>query len=203
MKPELPPQTARANKLSGRYWTTQFEGSASLATLRPTFRKKVEAFVAALREAGATVRVAGTTRTPERAYLMHWSWRIVKQGFDPQKVPTMSGVDIQWTHTAADGSYSRSASISAAMMMVRDFAINGLGIAPALQSRHIDGCAVDMKIEWRGELAITDAKGKTVKIATLPRTGLNPALHAVGATYGVIKYNRRGRDDPHWSDTGA
>lgn len=42
-----------------------------------------------------------------------------------------------------------------------------------------------------------------MKIATLPRSGLNPALHKVGATYGVIKYNRCGRDDPHLSDTGA
>lgn len=37
----------------------------------------------------------------------------------------------------------------------------------------------------------------------LVRTGLNQNLHRVGASYGVIKYNRSGRDDPHWSDNGA
>jgi len=29
------------------------------------------------------------------------------------------------------------------------------------------------------------------------------SLRRVGASYGVIKYNRSGRDDPHWSDNGA
>jgi hypothetical protein len=174
-----------------------------LAALRPAFRKKVEEFVAALRKAGATVSVAATARAPERAYLMHWSWRIVKQGYDPDKVPVMRGVDIQWAHKGADGSYSRQASTTAAAAMVQGFGISSLGVRPALQSRHIDGCAIDMRVAWRGELAILDGKGNTVKISTLPRSGLNPSLHAVGASYGVIKYNRRGRDEPHWSDTGA
>jgi hypothetical protein len=194
---------SRSRSLSGRQWITQFEGSTSLAALRLGFRKNVEAFVAALREAGAIVRVTATVRTAERAYLMHWSWRIVKQGFEPQKVPEMRGVDIEWAHKRPDGSYSRQQSVAAAADMVRSFGIDGLGVAPALQSRHMEGRAVDMKIEWRGELAIKDAKGNVVRISTLPRSGRNSALHGVGATYGVIKYNRSGRDDPHWSDTGA
>lgn len=196
------PQTA-AKKLSGRYWTTKFEGSTALSSLDSKFRRKVDAFVGALRNAGANVRVAATTRSCERAYLMHWSWRIVKQGFDPEKVPPMRGVDIQWWHTDADNSYSRQASVGAALAMVQGFGKSNLGVAPALESRHIAGCAIDMKIDWRGDLTILDAKGKTVAISDVPRTGLNRALQDVGATYGVIKYNRRGRDDPHWSDTGA
>jgi hypothetical protein len=32
---------------------------------------------------------------------------------------------------------------------------------------------------------------------------MNLQLHRVGATYGVIKFNRAGRDEPHWSDNGA
>jgi hypothetical protein len=134
---------------------------------------------------------------------MHWSWRIVKQGFDPAKVTAMRGVDIVWAHTSPDGTYSRPASIAAAAAMVQSFAIGHLGVAPALESRHTYGCAVDMRVQWYGELSIADANGKIVKIRSLPRSGMNPELHAVGATYGVIKYNKRGRDDPHWSDTGA
>jgi hypothetical protein len=48
-----------------------------------------------------------------------------------------------------------------------------------------------------------DAYGNIVHITTLPRSGLNLELRRVAETYGVIKYNRAGRDDPHWSDNGA
>lgn len=192
-----------ARQFSGRHWTQHFEGSTSLSSLRPPFRSKVDAFVSALRKAGATVNVSAAYRTLERAYLMHWSWRIVKQGFDAAKVPAMEGVDIVWAHTGPDGAYSRQASVTAAAAMVQAFAIAHLGVAPALESRHTRGCAIDIRIQWHGELSIADAKGNIVKIKSLPRSGLNPELHAVGASYGVIKYNKRGRDDPHWSDTGA
>jgi hypothetical protein len=134
---------------------------------------------------------------------MHWSWRILKQGFEPAEVPSMRGVDIVWAHTGPDGKYSRPASTTAAAAMVHAFKIAQLGVAPALESRHTCGCAIDMRVQWQGELAIVDAMGATIKIPSMPRSGMNPQLHAVGASYGVIKYNKRGRDDPHWSDTGA
>jgi hypothetical protein len=87
--------------------------------------------------------------------------------------------------------------------MVNGFEIADLGIAPALMSRHTSGFGVDMTISWIGHLSIVDADGDTVEIVHWPRSGLNPVLHKVGAGYGVFKYNRRGRDDPHWSDNGA
>jgi hypothetical protein len=195
--------TGPASQLSGRHWARRFEGSDSLTSLHPLFRSKVESFVRALQAAGATVRVAAAFRTSERAYLMHWSWRIVKQGFDPAQVPPMQGVDILWAHTGPDGKYSRHTSRTAAATMVQEFAITQLGVAPALKSRHTAGCAIDMKVQWQGDLSVLDASGNAVTISSLPRSALNTALHAVGATYGVIKYNRRGRDDPHWSDTGV
>lgn len=46
---------------------------------------------------------------------------------------------------------------------------------------------------------VNDASGSAITITTTPRTGMNPALHAVGQTYGVIKLVA---DPPHWSDDG-
>lgn len=190
-------------ELSGKAWTTRFAGSNSLGDLKMPFRDQVQAFIDALRRANATVKIAATFRPPERAYLMHWSWRIVKQGFDPSKVPSIPGVDIQWVHTGTDGKYSREASVAAANEMVEGFEIKDLGVAPALSSRHTNGFGIDMRISWIGHLSIVDADGNTVEIVHWPHSGLNPTLQQVGASYGVIKYNRRGRDDPHWSDNGA
>ncbi len=167
------------------------------------FRNGVEDFVAALRAAGATVTIAATLRDPERAYLMHWSWRVIKKSADPLTIPPMKGVDVCWAHDGADGKYSRERSIEAAREMVRGFNIENLGAEPALHSRHTLGRAIDMAIRWDRKLSITDAGGAIVAIASSPRTGLNNQLRRVGASYGVIKYNRSGRDDPHWSDDGA
>jgi hypothetical protein len=192
-----------AMELSGVRWVNRFRGSNSLRDLRTSFRNKAEAFIDALRAAGATVSIAATFRPPERAYLMHWSWLIVKRDLDPAAVPTMDGVDINWMHNGADGKYSRTASVAAAREMVNGFNMQSLGVAPALQSRHTAGCGIDMNIRWTGTLAIADADGNIIKIESFPHSGMNKQLHHVGATYGVIKYNRAGRDEPHWSDNGA
>jgi hypothetical protein len=128
---------------------------------------------------------------------------IVKRNVDPATVPAMDGVDINWTHGDARGNYSRQVSVNAARAMVEKFNIQSLGVAPALQSRHTLGYGIDMNIRWGGTLAVPDAYGNIVHITTLPRSGLNLELRRVAETYGVIKYNRAGRDDPHWSDNGA
>ncbi|MGB9109236.1 MAG: hypothetical protein WCC39_11180 [Telluria sp.] len=192
-----------ANELSGAHWVERFPGCTSLRDLRAPFRDRAEAFVDALRRAGATVIVAATYRPPKRAYLMHWSWLIVKRNRDPLTVPPLEGVNINWAHEDAEGRYSGQSSVAAAKAMVEAFNIQSLGVAPALQSRHTLGFAIDMTIRWTGTLVIPDAEGSIVNIPTCPRTGLNRQLHRVGETYGVIKYNRAGRDDPHWSDIGA
>jgi hypothetical protein len=194
---------AAAGELSGVAWVNRYRGSSSLRDLRGSFRDRAEAFVDALRAAGATVTISATYRPPQRAYLMHWSWLIVKRNLDPALVPAMDGVGINWMHADAEGNYSRPLSFAAARAMVEGFSIQRLGVAPALQSRHTLGRAIDMNIRWNGGLTIPDADGNVVHIATPPRSGLNLQLRRVGESYGVIKYNRAGRDDPHWSDNGA
>lgn len=189
-------------QFSGPGWTARYPGSASPADLRFPFRGYVEAFMAALRVAGARVTVAATMRPLQRAYLMHWSWLIANMKADAQRIPPMPGVDIQWDHTDAHGRYSSMASIAAAKAMVAGFQMQRLGVAPSLTSRHTFGLGIDMTVCWNGTLKIDDATGHTVEITTLPRSGLNSALQRVAATYGVIKYNRAGMDQPHWSDNG-
>lgn len=188
---------------SGRIWTSRYRGSNDLHDLRPPFRGYTEAFIGALRASGAAVTINATYRHPKRAYLMHWCWKIAKSRVSPEDVPAMDGVPISWKHYDKDDKYSDPDSVAAAREMVRAFQMDRLGVAPSLKSRHTLGCGIDMTISWNGDLQIRDAYGHLVEIDRLPRTGMNPQLHRVGASYGVVKYNRSGRDDPHWSDIGA
>ena len=184
-----------SNELSGAQWVGRFPGSASTSDLAGSFQSAADNFLAALRQAGATVIISATLRPAERAYLMHWSWKIV-QGTAPSSVPAKDGVNIEWAHS------SDSASIQAAQDMVNSYGMAGLGVAPSLNSRHTQGNAIDMSISWSRNLSIVNASGATVAITSTPRTGMNTDLHAVGARYGVIKYQGSGTDRPHWSNDG-
>ena len=77
----------------------------------------------------------------------------------------------------------------------------GIVAQPALVSRHTQGRAVDMDISWTGTLTIAPKGGAPRAISSTPRTGENKELHAIGASYGVIKATFAG-DPPHWSDDG-
>src|SRR5918999_1625190 len=83
---------------SGIEWISKFPGSRSIDDLEPVFRRRVKRFIYALKQAGAAVRISSTFRPPERAYLMHWSWKIVKQNYDPRLTPPMKNVNISWWH---------------------------------------------------------------------------------------------------------
>src|SRR3954462_6980097 len=96
--------------LSGAAWVAKFPTSTSIADLADPFKGKADAFISALRKAGATVTISATLRPPERAYLMHWSFRIAKEGYDPAKVPVMTAVDIDWVHRDLKKQIDRAAS---------------------------------------------------------------------------------------------
>jgi len=190
------PSDAATEELSGAQWAQRFPGSRSPQDLAAPFRGYVEAFLAAMAAANIRVRIAATLRPRERAYLMHWSWKIARGKVDPADVPALPGVPIIWTHPTPKD------SVRAAQDMVAAFGMSGLRAAPALASLHIDGRAIDMTISWRGTVRIRDANGKEVVLDRLPRSGMNPQLIAVGATYGVIKFVGGSSDKPHWSATG-
>lgn len=193
-----------ADEPSGAQWVARFPGSANLTSLNSPFREAVTKFLDEVKAAGATVHISATYRPPERAYLMHWSWKIVKTGFDPQQVPDYPGdvIKIQWAHTSESGAFDQQASVQAARAMVNGYGISGLNVAPALNSRHTQKLAIDMNISWTGTLTINNASGTAVAISSDPKTGMNSELHTVGATYGVIKFVGGNSDKPHWSNDG-
>jgi len=185
-----------AREPSGVAWVERFPTSRSTDTLVDGFRQKCDAFLAALKDAGAVVDINATLRPPERAYLMHWSFVINTGEVEPEDVPRHAGVDIDWVHRKANGSPDVAASRAAAAAMVHGYDI---AHRPSLTSLHIVGKAIDMDVSWAGKLAIKQKNGTKKTIASLPRSGLNHDLWAVGATYGVLKLPS---DPPHWSSTG-
>src|SRR3712207_368179 len=127
--------------LSGPNWVSEFPNSKSPDKLIEPFRANVKKFLAALKDAGATVTIADTLRPPERAYLMHFAFAIARQNLDPATVPAKAGVDIQWVHPASGTVSSAKASKDAAEQMVQAY---GIAFKPALNSRHTEGRAIDM-----------------------------------------------------------
>jgi hypothetical protein len=189
-------EAATASTLSGASWYSQFPTSVSLDDLAADFRDKMKAFVAALSSAGATHKINATRRPKERAYLMHWAWRIAKQNYDASKVTPMAGVNINWNH--GDQATSRRA----AQEMVDAYAIDNLKVEPALNSHHIAGNAADMEVSWSGDLSIKKADGTTRTITSQPRDHTNADLIDLAKTYGVIHYIDVSADKVHWSIDG-
>jgi hypothetical protein len=190
--PPAPP--AAASQLSGAAWwhanQANYPNSAKLADLASPFREKAMRFIAALQAAGAQVNVSATLRNRTRAHLMHYSWTVAHGSTAPSAVPDAQGCAIEWDH----GDLGRSKL--GAQEMVDLF---GIVYQPALTSLHIQGEAVDMGINWSGILNIADAHDVKHALGA-PRSGeTNSGLHAVGATYGVLKLLS---DAPHWSSTG-
>lgn len=181
---------------SGKSWVSQFPTSTSVDDLVSPFRENLKAFLSALNKAGASVAINATYRPVERAYLMHYAFRIAREGLSPKDVPAMEGVDIQWGHLDNKGNLDIVASRRAAEDMVAAY---GIAFKPALRSNHTARLAVDMSINWSGSLSILNSAGKKVVITSSPRSGSNADLIRVGKTYGVIKLVS---DPPHWSQNG-
>lgn len=179
--------------LSGADWwnanQAKYPNSAAVTDLIQPFQTNVAAFLKALKDAGATVAVSATRRNAIRAHLMHYSWCVAKGSVAPNKVPALPGLAIVWDH----GDLAKSKA--GAQQMVDLFQI---AFEPSLTSRHIEGRAIDMTIGWNGTLKIRDKQGNTREIGA-PRSGDNPDLQKLGATYGAIKLIS---DPPHWSDDG-
>ncbi|HRH16912.1 MAG TPA: hypothetical protein PKV17_07265 [Aquabacterium sp.] len=190
------------SELSGPQWVPRFPTSTSVSDCEAPFDGNLQAFIDAMKSAGAAVTIAATLRPPERAYLMHWCYRIANEDHDPRTIPAKAGVNIKWDHRTGDGSYDADNSKRAARAMRDAYGMQNLQTRPALNSRHTIGLAVDMSISWSGDLTIVNADGASTTINTTPRTGMNTQLKDVGATYRVIKYVGGAADKPHWSDNG-
>jgi hypothetical protein len=183
------------SNLSGKDWwhanQSRYPNSREIGDLEPGFRSNVERFVASLRQAGATVVVSSTRRNAIRAYLMHYSWKIVNGKIDPREVPKRNGLSIEWDH----GNIQESRR--AAEEMVNLF---GMAHIASLTSNHIKGKAIDMTISWKDVLVVTQPAPLFAKIESSPRTGQNRKLHELGAT--VFDVRKLVSDPPHWSYNG-
>jgi hypothetical protein len=183
-------------ELSGAVWVSRYLTSTSVDDCVASFKTGLTSFIAALKAAGVTPDIAATFRPFERAYLMHWSWMIVNKATVPKTIPSMTGVNIEWDHGDS------TKSTQAAQSMVDDYRMRNLRRAPALNSRHTEGKAVDMSISWTGDLSIKNKDGTTAKITSSPKDGMNADLKTVGATYDVMKVVGGDADKPHWSTDG-
>jgi hypothetical protein len=188
--------TVHAKTKSGADWCAKFPDGNDVSQLDNGFRESFKKFKSAVDASGATSNVLSVRRPLERAYLMHWSYLIAKSGQDPQSVPAMDGVDIDWWHGNA------ASSKQAAQAMVDGYGIDGLGVAPALNSRHTEGKAVDMAVTWSDNLTIKKADGTNVAITSGPRDSTNSDLIEVAKSYSVIHFLNAANDRNHWSTDG-
>ncbi len=197
-------------EVSGPAWARKFPASREIKDLSNPFRSDVRRFIAAMTAAGIDERTISTLRPYQRAYLMHYAWLIAKRKIDPRKVPAFvpkpgqEKVNICWVHATAAGVPDVAASIAAAEKMLPALGIDpNLKIAPALDSNHTRGQAIDMTTTWtRRRIRIDEANGHRVTIDTRPRDGQNAELIRVGATYGVIHLQPAVKDPNHWSING-
>jgi hypothetical protein len=190
------PAPVTSANLSGSAWwhanQASFPNSTDVDDLEAGFQAKVKNFITALEDAGADITISSTLRHKDRAYLMHYSWKLTYGMIKAADVPARAGVNIIWDH-------GNDAKSKAAAKQMKE--LFGMVHIADLASRHIDGKAIDMDITWSGTLKIKNASGTVIDIATTPRTGAgNAKLHQVGATYGVKKLVG---DAPHWSHDGG
>ncbi len=198
--------TTKTTNLSGKKWWKTNQGKAlyanstSIDKLDATLKSKVNAFKKAITASGAKIVISTTRRSENRAYILHWAWKISKGLVAANKVPKKIGVDITWDH--GDNVASKKAA--------REIVVAAnIAYEPSLTSNHIKGKAIDWTITWVGNLKIKNKLGKSVEITSMPRHGGsgtvhngNTDFHAIGKTYGVIKAKFTKIDGPHWSLDG-
>ena len=177
-------------RLVGPLWVEFKRASTSLEDLSFPFRNSAKAFAKAILDSGATIEIANTLRPPERVHMMHYAFRVAREGLAPQNVPPFSGIEVDWVH------YTPTLSVKAAQELVDAYDI---AYKPSLMSNHTIGRAVDWSVEWKKPIQIKDIDGNLVTIDQ-PRNGFdNEDLWAIGEGYGVYKLPP---DAPHWSFDG-
>jgi hypothetical protein len=170
-----------ARTVSGWSWMSHFPMTESVDTLDATFASNVRRFASALEEGGANAAIISTRIPPERAYLMHWAWRIAKGGYDPRQVPDMSGVYINWWH--GDLEMSRRGALE----MVKGYDLETAKSPPPLVSPYTQGKVVVMHVSWLDELYLKDTNGEINLIQGAPRNGHNYDLAEVAKMYRLLR----------------
>ena len=115
---------------------------------------------------------------------MHYAWKIANGTIQPDRVPTMAGVNIEWDHG------NKQSSVNAAKAMKTGY---GMKHIAALDTNHTSRTAIDMNVSGMIGKTILSKDGTKVKIKAASD------LYPVGASYGVHKLES---DPPHWSADG-
>ena len=181
-------------KLSGSHWCAKYPTSKSIDDLKSPFKENVQAFIKCLKDNKATVRISATYRPVERAYLMHWAYRIAKDEVDYSKYPKTDPhkIGIVWDHG------NENDSKKAAQAMVKTY---NIAFKPALTSRHTQKRAIDMTITGLPDKLKITQNGKTFEVDLgEPHTGQNSKLWDAADKYFKVKKLKS--DPPHWSDDG-
>lgn len=138
---------------AGLTWVGLYPTSCDVDDLVEPFRSGVVAFVAELTAQGCGVHISATRRPAERAWLMHWAWRVSRGEVAPDQVPPRDpSIPIVW-------------SVEGAQEMVTAYR---LAYRPSLTSRHIEGRAIDMSVtRWRRTTTALHDLGATFGVVKL------------------------------------
>lgn len=178
------------NRISGTKWVNMYPTSTSLSSLSPSFSTRVQNFISMLKNNGANVRITTTRRPKERAYLMHYCVKIANDQISPSKVPSLRGVNIIWDHG------NEYKSVQAAQAMARAY---GIVYPPSLNSRHVQGRAIDMVITSLRSTISFRHRGEDILVEIgRDRPENNRRLWRVASDYFAI--NKSASDWVHWYD---
>lgn len=148
-------EAKKAERLSGKHWEAlaakKWPESAKVEDLSDEFRPKAQAFIAILKDNKIEVEVSSTKRPAERAYLYHYCLEVAADRSRPADVPKLATVDIEWDHGDAEKSKL------AAKEMADAFGLVGIAAYP---SNHSGGNAIDMKMDFKGN--VKDGKNAIV-----------------------------------------
>ena len=144
-----------------------------------------------LRDNGATVVINATYRPVERAYLMHYAWKIAHGQIRYGRYPTSNpyGIPIIWDHG------NKRDSEKAAQEMVTAYDMAHIA---ALRSRHTQRRAIDMTITGLPS-TLTLADGTTANIGSAAAESNGKLWRLAARKFSVHKL---AKDPPHWSDDG-
>jgi hypothetical protein len=177
-----------SKRLSGSHWVAKFPTSKSLNTLKGNFKTNCIEFVKMLKKNGAIIKINATYRPKERAYLMHFSYKISAGLISPSKVPSEKGVNIIWNH----GNIIKSRKASSLMVSKYNIAY-----PPARESKHTLGKAIDMSISSLPNSITFEINGEKISKKIGNKTASeNEILWDIAKKYyQVIKLPN---DPPHW-----
>ena len=193
-----PPAPAGTYQRSGAEWfeianASGWSNTTELTALDPSWRPRVEAFIAGLRAAGAEVRITAGLRHPNRAFLMHYAWGVAHGQYTPSQANQVCrgrGIHIDWDHGDVAASRTAAQALVAAFDLVHQASIT---------SNHIRGLAIDMEISNLPASITMNGHTYTTQLGASGEAAAR-SVAPIGRAMGVIWLGPA--DVVHWSHDG-